>query len=121
MRDGGQVTGDTPGVADDMSGPTNVVIAFAGYLQGLRDSGWQGDATLARLGYTLAFTLRNGFGIFNIEWAGQDEKLGRWIEDVIGHSLEELADTFRVLRTYIVDCAAEARGLLASPAVRRLL
>lgn len=95
-------------------------IAFAGYLQGLRDSDWQGDATLARLGYTLAFTLRTGFGIFIMEWAGQDEKLGRWIEEAMGHSLEELADTFRVLRAYIVDCAEEARRLLDSTAVKRL-
>lgn len=95
-------------------------IAFTGYLQGLREGGWQGDATLARLGYTLAFTMRTGFGIFIMEWAGQDEKLGRWIEDVMGHSLEELADTFRVLRAYIVDCAEEARRLLALPDVKRL-
>lgn len=95
-------------------------LAFAGYLQGLREGGWQGDATLARLGYTLAVTLRTGFGIFIIEWAGQDEKLGRWIEEAMGHSLEELADMFRVLRAYIVDCAEEARRLLASPVVKQL-
>jgi hypothetical protein len=95
-------------------------IAFAGYLQGLHEGGWQGDATLVRLGYTLAMTLRTGFCIFIMEWAGRDEKLGRWIEDVMGHSLEELADTFRVLRTYVVDCAEEARRLLASPIVKRL-
>lgn len=96
-------------------------LAFAGYLQGLREGGWHGDETLARLGYCLAFTLRNGFGIFIIEWAGQDEKLGRWIEHAMGHSLEELADTFHVLRAYIVDCAEEARRLLASPVVKRSL
>lgn len=95
-------------------------IAFDGYLQGLREGGWRGDAVLARLGYTLAVTLRTGMGIFIVEWAARDEKLRHWLEQIMGHSLEEMADMFRVLRAYLVDCADEARRLLDSRAVNSL-
>jgi hypothetical protein len=92
-------------------------IVFDGYLQGLRDAGWREDAAIARLGYTLAVTLRTGMGIFIVEWAARDEALRLWLERIMGHSLEEMADMFRVLRAYLIDCADEARRLLASRAV----
>jgi hypothetical protein len=92
-------------------------LVFDGYLQGLREVGWRGDATLARLGYTLAVTLRTGLGIFIIEWTARDETLRLWLERIMGHSIEEIADMFRVLRAYLIDCADEARRLLTSRAV----
>jgi hypothetical protein len=95
-------------------------IAFDGYLQGLREAGWQGDAEIARLGYTLAVTLRTGMGIFIVEWTARDETRRRWLEHIMGHSLEEMADMFRVLRAYLIDCANEARRLTASRAVNSL-
>jgi hypothetical protein len=95
-------------------------IAFDGYLQGLHEGGWRGDAALARLGYTLAVTLRIGLGIFIVEWTARDETLRRWLEHIMGHSLEEMADMFRVLRSYLIDCAEEARRLMASRALNSL-
>jgi hypothetical protein len=56
-------------------------------------------------------------GIFIVEWAARDEALRLWLERIMGHSLEEMADMFRVLRAYLIDCADEARRLLASRAV----
>jgi hypothetical protein len=95
-------------------------IVFDGYLQGLREAGWHGDAALARLGYTLAVTLRTGMGIFIVEWTARDETLRLWLENIMGYSLEEMADMFRVLRAYLIDCADEARRLLASRAMHSL-
>lgn len=92
-------------------------IAFDGYLQGLREVGWRGGASLVRLGYTLTVALRIGMGLFIVEWAARDEKLRLWLEEIMGHPVEEMADLFRVLRAYFLDCADEARHLLASGVV----
>jgi hypothetical protein len=35
-------------------------VVFSGYMGGLRDIGWQGDADLVRFGYTAASALRYG-------------------------------------------------------------
>src|SRR4051794_13406609 len=37
-------------------------LAFDGYLAGLQDAGWQARPELARLGYTVAATMRYGIG-----------------------------------------------------------
>ena len=39
---------------------------FSGYLDGLRDAGWQGDARIVRLGYTSACVLR--WGVIGLWW-----------------------------------------------------
>jgi hypothetical protein len=95
-------------------------IVFAGYMQGLRDVGWHGDTALARLGYTASIALRMAFGIFNVEWAARDESTRLFIESAIGHSIEEIADVMRGLRTYVAACAEEARQLMTSSVVTSL-
>jgi hypothetical protein len=95
-------------------------IAFEGYMQGLRDVGWHGDRKLARLGYTASIALRTAFGIFNFEWEARDESTRIFIENAIGHSVEEIADVMRGLRTYVVDCAEEARQLIEQQVVAGL-
>jgi len=87
-------------------------IVFEGYMQGLRDMGWHGDQALARLGYTASITLRFAFGIFNVEWAARNEPTRLFIESAIGHSIGEIADVMRGLRTYVVACAEEARQIM---------
>lgn len=89
-------------------------IVFDGYMEGLRDVGWHGERELVRLGYTASIALRTAFGIFNFEWSARDESTRLFIESAIGHSIEEIADVMRGLRTYIVACAEEARQLIAT-------
>jgi hypothetical protein len=89
-------------------------IIFPAYVQGLRDVGWQGDPALARLGYTLCVVLRHGLGIFGMEWGARNEDRRVLIETAIGHPMEEIADVMRGLRSYVIACADEARGLIAS-------
>ena len=96
-------------------------IVFDGYMQGLRDVGWQGNSALARLGYTASIALRTAFGIFNFEWAARDESTRLFIESGIGRSSEEIADVMRGLRTYVVACAEEARQLMTSSSVANQL
>ena len=95
-------------------------IVFAGYMQGLRDVGWRGDTALARLGYTASIALRMAFGIFNVEWAARDLSTCQFIENVIGHPMEEISDVMRGLRKYVLACADEARQLMALPAITNL-
>jgi hypothetical protein len=95
-------------------------IVFAGYLQGLRDVGWRGDRALARLGYTASIALRMAFGIFNVEWAARDQSTCQFIEDAIGHPMEEISDVMRSLRKYVLACADEARQLMTLPAITSL-
>ena len=94
-------------------------IVFDGYMQGLRDVGWQGDRALARLGYTASIALRTAFGIFNVEWAARDQSTGQFIEDAIGHPMEEISDVMRGLRKYVLACADEARQLMTLPAITK--
>jgi hypothetical protein len=89
-------------------------IAFPAYVQGLRDVGWQGNPALARLGYTLHMVLHHGLAIFWMEWAARNENTRIWMETAIGRPMEEIADVMRGLRSYVVACADEARGLIAS-------
>jgi hypothetical protein len=49
-----------------------------------------------------------------MEWAARNEKTRIWMETAIGHPMEEIADVMRSLRSYVVACADEARGLIAS-------
>lgn len=96
-------------------------IAFDGYMQGLRDVGWEGNAALVRLGYTASLAMRCGFGIFIVEWVARDQALRSWIEAAMAHSIEEITDTLRGLRPFVVACGEEARRLLTAQEVKRYL
>jgi tRNA A-37 threonylcarbamoyl transferase component Bud32 len=87
---------------------------FAGYVDGLRDAGWTGDARLVRLGYTCAMTLRGLAGV------KQDVLLMR---DRDEHampqpgsrlkSIEDVADFWAGIRRFrLLKMAGEARSLL---------
>jgi hypothetical protein len=97
----------------DMSDlPELDAIVFDGYLQGLRQAGWQGDARLARLGYAAASPLRYGFGArFWVETARDESRQARF-ERAIGMPIEAWADSFGVWNRFLVARAEEARGLL---------
>lgn len=68
-------------------------LAFDGYLQGLHEAGWRGDASLVRLGYTLTVSLCIGMGIFIVEWVARDEKLRHWLEQIMGYPVEEIGSS----------------------------
>jgi hypothetical protein len=85
-------------------------IAFTGYVQGLRDAGWRGDARQARLGYMAAAALR--FSLSIIVEARTLTPEGRTrVEKFFGHSVEEIADNCVLVRRFIIQCASEARHL----------
>ena len=89
---------------------------FAGYIAGLRQAGWSGDAKLARVGYTCGMVLRGLAGV------KQDLQL---LRDQAGHarllqthqvsSLREAACLFAEVRRFrLLKMAREARDLLSA-------
>ena len=84
---------------------------FSGYLNGLRDAGWQGDSQLVRLGYTAACTLRWGMvGMWWFRSLGDPDKEAE-LENHWGHPLTDLASQWAGTTTYLLDLAEETDQL----------
>ena len=88
--------------------------AFAGYEEGLRAAGWDGDARLVRLGYATAIALRLGAcmpgwaaGMLGPEDAPSSEVL-------YGRSAGTILATWIALENVCLDLADEARDLAAT-------
>ena len=84
---------------------------FGGYLNGLRDSGWQGDFRLARLGYAAACALR--WGLVGLWWFQDlgDPIKEAGLETHWNRPLSKLVSQWAKTTTYILDLAQEAYGL----------
>ena len=81
---------------------------FNGYLNGLRDAGWHGDARLVRLGYTAACALR--WGVVGLWWfrsLGDSDKEAE-LETHWHHPLPELTAQWAGTETYLLNLAEEA-------------
>jgi len=87
-------------------------IVFEGYLEGLRDAGWQGDPQQVRLGYT-AGNLRLRLGeldrVINFLL---DESQHAFAEQAFGRSMEEIEDHFGRVGRWCDDLLDEARDLM---------
>lgn len=84
--------------------------AFAGYLEGLRAAGWEGEARMVRLGYAAAVGLRYGPGVTVVirELVRDAERDGEQ-----GRADTDLCDRLAGLLHLALDRADEARDLLA--------
>jgi hypothetical protein len=69
-------------------------IVLEGYLDGLRDAGWQGDPNLVRFGYAATLYWRYAIGGFVGEMIPSmlDERYHAAVEQAMGHSMQEGAD-----------------------------
>jgi hypothetical protein len=85
---------------------------FSGYLEGLREAGWQGDSRLARLGYTAACALR--WGIVGLWWMRSLGDVGKEaeLESHWNHPLPELISQWAKTTNYLLGLADEAYQLL---------
>lgn len=89
-------------------------IVFDGYLQGLRQSGWQGDSRLARLGYLCTVALRFGIAIVIPEiLALEQTNLTSMKDNIFGWSMEEWSDALVGIRRFVIQRAEDARQLIA--------
>jgi hypothetical protein len=87
-------------------------LAWSRYLDGLRDTGWRGDPSVVRLGYTADLALRSLTTALLCASFLPDERTYSTIETYIGHSLAEIIETHAVLLAFLLDRADEARRLL---------
>jgi hypothetical protein len=67
-------------------------IAFEGYLEGLKDAGWEGDPRQVRLGQTLPICLWNIRTLHMPVSTLLDEGRHGWLKESFGYSSSELAD-----------------------------
>lgn len=83
-----------------------------GYLEGLRQTGWDGNTELARLGYLIALSLYWG-GTLPCEVALAQPGEGRVnIEAKYGRPVADILPGWRLLAEFALDRADQARGLL---------
>jgi hypothetical protein len=84
--------------------------AFVGYVEGLRDAGWRGDAGIARLGYAAAAALRWSLLAGALRLCADDEASER-AERTWRRPAAELRDQWILLARFLLDRADEARSL----------
>ena len=87
-------------------------IVFINYLDGLRDVGWKDDPRHIRFAFTAAIALRRlGTLGYTFDYF-VDESLYPAVQQLTGHSVEEVADQFVEAGQFIENLADEARDLL---------
>jgi hypothetical protein len=84
---------------------------FAGYLDGLREAGWQGDARLVRLGYTAACALR--WGVVGLWWLRSlsDTVKQADLERQWRRPVPQLVSQWAKTTSYVLGLAREANQL----------
>ena len=87
-------------------------IVFEGYLQGLREAGWQGDPQQVRLGYTAA-SVRYLFPELE-RWLGLilHESQRAAAEQLFGRPMGKIFDWMALLRRVLFRMVGEARDLI---------
>jgi hypothetical protein len=107
-------------------------LALAGYLEGLRDAGWRGDARLARFGAAASMAMRGGFTIpaMILDVARDlalDDERREAMERRWGHTRDELLAQWGAVASFVLDRADEAvvllpaaRGVSHEPGSRRV-
>jgi hypothetical protein len=89
-------------------------IVCEGYLEGLRDAGWQGDPRQVRLGYTAA-SLRFRCGeLERVMGLILDESQHPWAEQAFGRPIEEIEDHFAQVGSLVDSLTDEARELIGT-------
>jgi hypothetical protein len=85
---------------------------FAGYLAGLQAAGWQGDRSIARLGYTLGIALI-GMEFLCIALQGMHSNTPpEIVERIFGHPLDQVEEQHAGMFDFALDRADEAQALL---------
>jgi hypothetical protein len=95
-------------------------VVFAGYLDGLRDSGWRGDARTVRFGYVASAALRIGLWLlfclnraFEESRGIQDQELSAEpVERPVPSAVEGVIDQQERATRFVLDLAQETYELL---------
>ncbi len=87
-------------------------VAFAGYFDGLRDAGWDGDEEQVRLGFLIGASVFMGVGGAGLWFSFISTDDGA-PERVIGRSTDEIAAQWSVLQSYLLDLGDEALSTIS--------
>jgi Phosphotransferase enzyme family len=84
---------------------------FDAYIEGLRDSGWDGDPRLVRLACTATMALRYGplSGVVGLVSMAAEQRANA--ERMLGRTAEEFLDQYAEVQRFALDRADEARRL----------
>ena len=86
-------------------------IVFAGYIEGLRSTGWHGDPRTVRFAYAIASVLKYSVGVYGVAFMVADESQHPLLEQMFGHPVEELADVWGNTLLFLSKLVDEAREL----------
>lgn len=84
-------------------------LALEAYIDGLRDTGWQGAPSQVRSGYASAAALILGIGGAGVWFAILDDESNEdMLERIVGHSLDDIAEQWSALQPFLLDLGEEA-------------
>jgi hypothetical protein len=88
-------------------------LAFAAYLAGLHEVGWQGDKAVIRFGYTATAALFIGLGALGVllPRIEDEQRCVQW-EQRLGHSYTQIHSRWRELQQFVLTLGDEAQTLL---------
>lgn len=88
---------------------------FTGYLDGLHDAGWRGDALLARLGCTVNALIVTGllWNLFFLETAQQPEGVAM-LEGFVHRPFEQIIEQYAEILPFLLDLGDEALALVGA-------
>jgi hypothetical protein len=87
-------------------------VAFQGYLEGLTDAGWRGDAQVVRFGYVASTALRYGVGTVRLVLPILlDERLHARVEQLLGRPMEEVLKKWAEETGHMVPLTDETHRL----------
>lgn len=97
----------------DMSSANELdAVAYARYIEGLRDAGARIDDAAVRFGYLAVACLRYGLGIALDIGIATDEQHHDWATQVLGQSVEAMLARDAAVAEFLSKHIAEARDLL---------
>jgi hypothetical protein len=87
---------------------------YQGYLDGLHDAGWDGDARQVRLGFAAAAACKNIEGLMLLSSNGllTDPTRQSSMEEAFGHPIEKFIEQAGGISRYVFRLADEARRLM---------
>jgi hypothetical protein len=83
-------------------------IVLDGYIEGLRDAGWDGDPAAVRLGFSIAASLLIGVGGAGFWFTMVSPDGGALAERIVGRPREDIAVQWSQLQPYLLDLGDEA-------------
>jgi hypothetical protein len=83
-------------------------IVLDGYVEGLRDVGWDGEAASVRLGFAIAAGLMMGVGGAGLWFTTASQDGDAMIERMVGRSIADIAAQWSAMQPYLLDLGEEA-------------